>query len=177
MEAEQVIMQLKELYDIFKYPTIVVISGGEPLMQGGSLIPLVRDLDRIGCSVHIETAGTLMPPATLNRYISQYVVSPKLAHSGNTLTKRRKLNTLKWFATHDGAWFKFVMKSVDDFDEIDEIVAECAIPHQRVMVMPEGTTQEAIKCGALVIEPGALSRRYGLSMRQHVTLHGDKRRF
>lgn len=177
MEASSILLKLEEMHDIYNQSTIVVISGGEPLMQGKELAPLARDLRMAECVVHIETAGTLTPPPMLDLYVGQYVVSPKLTHSGNTLTKRRKLGVLKWFATNDKAWFKFVMQSADDFDEVDEIVAECGALRERVMVMPEGTTQFVLTRTAKQIEQGALDRGYGLSMRQHITLHGTQRGF
>jgi 7-carboxy-7-deazaguanine synthase len=176
MEPESILLKLEELHDFYNEPTIIVISGGEPLMQGKQLGPLARYLNEYGCPVHIETAGTLTPPEMLNRYVTQYVVSPKLAHSGNTLMKRRKLGALRWFATNN-AWFKFVMQSADDFDEIDEIVHEVHINNSHVMVMPEGTDQKVLERRAKLIEQGALARGYGLSMRQHITLHGDQRGF
>lgn len=177
MSVQEVLDKLEYYWDIYNEPTIVVISGGEPLMQRSALEPLAQALHEVDCPVHIETAGTLTPSPTLDRYVRQYVVSPKLAHSGNVLTKRRKLNVLKWFASHDRAWFKFVMQSPEDFDEVDEIVNECGIPYDRIMVMPEGASQERLVAEAKGIVQGALRRGYGLSMRQHITLFGDKRGF
>lgn len=170
MDLDDILEKLEDLWPIYTLPTIVVISGGEPLMQGQQLGYLTRELHNIDCPVHIETAGTLLPPENLNRHVSQYVVSPKLAHSGNVLTKRRKLNVLSWFASHDKAWFKFVLQSRADFDEVDEIVKEAGIDPSRVMVMPEGTTVVQLLATAKEIKGDALERGFGLSMRQHIEL-------
>lgn len=40
--------------------TLVVITGGEPLLQ--NIVPLVRVLNNLGMSVSVETAGTTMLP-------------------------------------------------------------------------------------------------------------------
>lgn len=170
MESEDVIEKLFDLWDIYSHPLIVVISGGEPLMQGKQLGHLARDLSNLNCPVHIETAGTLMPISMLDRYVSQWVVSPKLAHSGNRLTMRRKLDVLKEFAYRDNAWFKFVLQSPDDYDEVDEIVKETGMEAKRVMVMPEGTTIVQLLLTGKEITNGALERGFGLSMRQHIAL-------
>lgn len=177
MQSEDVMAKLEELHDIYEYPITVVISGGEPLMQSKALEQLARDLHGIDCPVHIETAGTLMPTPVLNRHVSQYVVSPKLEHSGNRASKRYKPGVLKWFAAHDYTWFKFVMQCKEDFDEVDQIVHDIGIPYNRVMIMPEGTTPKRLVETAKDIVQGALNRGYGLSLRQHVALWGDERGF
>lgn len=45
----------------------VCITGGEPLLQTGSLVPLLADLHERGCLIEIETNGT-MPVAPVQPY-------------------------------------------------------------------------------------------------------------
>ena len=59
----------------------LVITGGEPLLQGAALARMVAMLE--GVSVEIETNGTVAPHPALDPLVAQYNVSPKLAHSGN----------------------------------------------------------------------------------------------
>lgn len=175
MTTQEVITELNKLWDIYVKPTMIVISGGEPLMQAKKLEALCAPLKRIEHDIHIETAGTLMPTPELHRLVAQYNVSPKLAHSGNRPTKRYKPTTLRWFAAQDQTWFKFVVQKPEDFAEIDFIVMDCEIPTDRVMVMPEGVTVEDNINNARSFADEAIKRGYGISMRTHILLWKDIR--
>lgn len=180
MTVNEILNKVEELWPVQTKPTMIVISGGEPMMQQVKLIPLVQQLDRWGCDVHIETAGTIKPIPDFDKYITQYNVSPKLAHSGNTLTKRYKREVIDWFAEraqapHDRAWFKFVIQrnggmEDQDFYEVDTMVREHDIPPKRVMIMPEGNTIIGNIESAQSWSQYAIDRGYGISFRTHVLL-------
>jgi organic radical activating enzyme len=172
MTVDDIVEELKALYGA---PTLVIISGGEPLMQGQQLVALVSELDKQYYDVHIETAGTIKPPSELASLVKQFNVSPKLYHSGNPMSKRIKHGVLFWFASFRNSYFKFVLRSPDDFFEVDTIVKDASIDPDRVMVMPEGTTASQNVAVARRIADGALERGYGLSMRTHILLWDDKR--
>jgi organic radical activating enzyme len=179
MTVEQVLEELIKLWPIGSKPTIIVISGGEPMMQQTALSHLVEELHYQYCPVHIETAGTIMPmvPELLHQGFDthdQYVVSPKLANSGNPYSKRYKPKVLR--ALRDqGAYFKFVVSGPSDFEEIDQIVKECNLDPSRIMCMPEGTHQTLLDSRARQIVDEVLKRGYGLSPRMHVMIWGDER--
>jgi 7-carboxy-7-deazaguanine synthase len=165
-------------------PCIVVISGGEPLVQTRS--PRVEsELDTLGVlaealqyrnySVHIETAGIRLPGALLHKNVTHYVVSPKLASSGNALKARHKPEVLEFFAGVDKSTFKFVVTTPQDLQEIDDLVSKYKIPPRRVMLMPEGTLTRPIIEKMVWLAPLALEREYGISTRLHVLIWGDKR--
>ncbi len=59
----------------------LVITGGEPLLQGAALARMLEQLPDL--YVEIETNGTVAPHPLLDPFVDQYNVSPKLAHSGN----------------------------------------------------------------------------------------------
>jgi len=173
MSLDDVLGELHALWDYMKTPTIVVFSGGEPMMQQVELTEVGRALRNWNNDVHVETAGTLHPRFDFDYIVTQYNVSPKLAHSGNRPEHRYKPHVLRALSNTGKAWFKFVVTSDtsdDDFKEIDSIVKECQIPIHRVMVMPEGITQEHIIDTGRKIVDQALSRGYGLSFRSHIAL-------
>ena len=98
-------------------PHLLVISGGEPLLQQARLQHLV---DRMpGRMVHIETAGTVAPRL---RGVS-YVVSLKLYHSGNAGELRYRPEVIDTFMRDAPvlAW-KFVLGKDADYAEVDELV-------------------------------------------------------
>lgn len=180
MSPEGIIASLKQRWDIENRPTIIVISGGEPMMQQFKLIPVMEELRGWGNEVHIETAGTITPHPDFDRLVNQYNVSPKLSHSGNRISKRYKYDTLTYFARNPKTWWKFVVmphKGMDgeDFWEIDGYVEELELRPHRVMIMPEGNTVQGTVEGAQSWADEAIKRGFGISFRTHVLLWGDKR--
>jgi len=173
MAPEEVMFELEKLWPIYDCPTIIVFSGGEPMMQQGDLVPLMRLLRPHNHEIHVETAGTIPPAYDFNALVTQYNVSPKLSNSGNLLAKRLKPTVLRILEESGKAWFKFVVTSNSDFEEIDEIVATVGIRPKRVMVMPEGTTAEQNITTARVVVDEAIIRGYGLSFRTHVLIWGN----
>jgi organic radical activating enzyme len=172
-------MMVNEVFDeltrLYPKPTMVVWSGGEPLMQQKPL-ELAADLLQLrGYHNHVETAGTIAPHDHLVRVIRQFNVSPKLSHSWNRKSIAYKPKVLRRFVETNKAWFKFVVESEDQLGEVDEMVLECKIPRDRVQIMPEGTDPTVITVRATTLAPAVLRRGYGLTLRQHVLMWGDKR--
>ncbi len=89
---------------------------GEPLLQAGKLATMLEHLPDM--AVEIETNGTVAPPARLDVRVSQYNVSPKLAHSGNPADLALKPDMLDHWAADPRAWFKFVIAAPDDVAEV-----------------------------------------------------------
>ncbi|MEW2498531.1 7-carboxy-7-deazaguanine synthase QueE [Streptomyces nodosus] len=175
MEPDDVLSGLRKLWDVQTRPTIIVVSGGEPMMQQQDLVPVLQQLRDWGHEVHIETAGTIPPTAAFDSVVTQYNVSPKLANSGNRLSKRYKPAVLAALHATGKAWFKFVVTGDHERDlaEVDHIVADVSLPVQRVMVMPEGSDGPTnITTAQQMVDP-ALARGYGLSFRTHVFLWND----
>ncbi|HVM10305.1 MAG TPA: 7-carboxy-7-deazaguanine synthase QueE [Acidimicrobiales bacterium] len=154
---------------------LVVITGGEPLLQQSHLPPLLAALRRSGMRIEIETAGTLPPAEDVVALVDRFNVSPKLATSGNPLERRYKPDVLRRFAGTGKAAFKFVATGEADLEEIDTIVADCGIDGAGVWVMPEGTDPAAVVAGARAIADAVLARRWNMTTRLHVLLWGDER--
>jgi 7-carboxy-7-deazaguanine synthase len=176
MTPNEVLTEVHNKWNVREKPTIIVVSGGEPMMQQEHLTHVNRALRAWRNEIHIETAGTIAPTYEFGQTVSQYNVSPKLHHSGNILAKRYKPEVLRILRGSGKAWFKFVVSEGtfwSDFQEIDNIVKECGIAQNRVMVMPEGSTPEGNIRTAKVVVDEALARGYGLTFRTHVLLWGD----
>lgn len=169
MSVHQVMTELNKLYPIWSKPTLIVISGGEPMLQQQELIPLLEALDNLHCDIHIETAGTRAVLHHFDKYVQQYNVSPKLEHSGNRppLHYERELRSL--IETYK-AKFKFVCKDVTDVKEVAIIVNKLRIDRHDVQVMPEGTTGLKNIEVARGIADAAMKEGYGISLRNHVFL-------
>ena len=153
----------------------VVITGGEPLMQQRALEPLVRELRTDGYECEVETNGTLAPTEAMVACISQWNVSPKLANSDNSLERRRVPASLQAFRDLDNAWFKFVISEKGDIGEVERLVEEFEIPEGRVLLMPEGTTREALDSRSAWLAEACAERGFRFTTRLHILTWGNER--
>lgn len=152
---------------------LVVITGGEPLLQQRALIPLVKALLTAGKRVEIETNGTLAPDLELLVDGVQFNVSPKIASFGVTEEKSLVPTALAAFAASRRAVFKFVASSVPDLDRIGVLVDAHGLGP--VWVMPEGTTAETLTVTSRVLADAVAARRWHFTTRLHVLAFADAR--
>lgn len=149
---------------------MVVITGGEPLLQQRELKPLVDALRaERGWRVEVETAGTIAPDLD----IDQWNVSPKLANSGNPRDRRYKPDVLRALASTGRAAFKFVVCNADDLPEVESIVTGCGL--NNVWLMPEGTDPGTLTQRLTWITPAAIARGWNVTPRLHIMIWGDER--
>ncbi len=151
----------------------LVVTGGEPLLQGAALARMIALLD--GVSVEVETNGTVAPHPDLDPLVSQYNVSPKLKHSGNPTDSALIPERLADWASKPQAWFKFVIAEPEDLAEVLALQARHAIPGARIMLMPEGTASDVIRARARWLAPLALEHGLRFTDRLHIHLYGDTR--
>lgn len=154
-------------------PEIVVITGGEPMLQQRHLVPLLEGCVQRGWPVEIETNGTIVPQHGLLDRVHQWNVSPKLANSGVPLDKRIRPDALDALVASRRAVFKFVVASEADLDEVAELVAAHAL--RPVWIMPEGTDPTVLLERARALAQPVLDRGWNLAGRLHVLLWGDER--
>ncbi|MCK2214043.1 7-carboxy-7-deazaguanine synthase QueE [Actinomadura sp. ATCC 31491] len=152
---------------------LVVITGGEPLIQQLALIPLVRGLLAGGKQVEFETNGTLVPNSALLVDGVRFNVSPKLGNSGVAEHKRIVSSALKAFADSGRATFKFVTRTVAELDEISAIVDRHGLAP--VYVMPEGTTAEGLIETMRLLADAVAARRWHFTPRLHVLAFAEAR--
>ncbi|MET9174340.1 7-carboxy-7-deazaguanine synthase QueE [Streptomyces misionensis] len=152
---------------------LVVITGGEPLIQQARLVPLVRGLIAAGKRIEFETNGTIAPTPELVADGVRFNVSAKLASFGVKEAKSIVPAALEAFVASGRAAFKFVASTVDDLDRI----AELADAHRLapVWVMPEGTTPEVITATTRVLADGVAARHWHFTTRLHVLAFADAR--
>jgi organic radical activating enzyme len=128
-------------------PSVVVVSGGEPLLQQRSpgWPVLLRSLN--GVEVGLETNGTIAPTEDTMRGVSWVTVSPKLAHAGDPSWERIKGDVLMTWGrlaySHD-VEFVFVVKDSGDVATINTLVMVHGLPASQVWVSPEGTTTATV---------------------------------
>lgn len=152
---------------------LVVITGGEPLLQQARLEPLVRGLLAAGKRIEFETNGTIAPAPELAIDGVRFNVSPKLASFGVDEEMSIVPAALEAFAASGRAAFKFVASSVSDLDRIAELAHAYRLAP--VWVMPEGTNAEAIIATTRRLADAVAERHWHLTTRLHVLAFGDAR--
>jgi 7-carboxy-7-deazaguanine synthase len=166
-----------------RWATHVVVTGGEPMIVEaiGDLTQRLKELD---LHITIETAGTVYQKVACDLMS----ISPKLANS-----TPRKREGGKWAAQHDRLRFqpevlrklmaeypyqlKFVVSEFRDTDEIANILRETDADRARVVIMPEGTSPEAIYERSKWVVEFCKTERFRYSPRVHIDLWGNERGF
>ncbi|WP_051826801.1 7-carboxy-7-deazaguanine synthase QueE [Kitasatospora aureofaciens] len=152
---------------------LVVITGGEPLLQQAGLVPLVETLLAAGKRVEFETNGTIAPVPELLVDGVHFNVSPKIASFGMDEVKSVVPAALQAFVSSGRAAFKFVASSTADLDRIAELADAHGLAP--VWVMPEGTTADAITARTRVLADAVAARRWHFTTRLHVLAFADAR--
>ena len=158
---------------------LVVITGGEPLLQRRELLALVRGLTARGITVHVETNGTIPPGPNLASAVSLFVVSPKLPSSRVAPRLAVRELALRAFAgllaDRGSAVLKFVCTGRADVAAAAELADRYGFPRHRCWIMPEGTTATAVTEGLRDLAPVAIDAGMNLSGRLHVQAWGIER--
>lgn len=151
---------------------IVVISGGEPLVQQRALRTLVGYIAEQR-HVHIETNGTLVPGGDLLDRVEQWVVSPKLSTA--RVSKPAEIPEALQVLADAEAAFKFVITGPWDEHEVVRLVERYGIKSRNVYVMPEGITADQIVRLSPMVADIAVRHGYNMSTRLHVLAWGNER--
>jgi 7-carboxy-7-deazaguanine synthase len=162
----------------------VVLTGGEPMIAK-DMRALAGELKLLGYHLTIETAATVAPDGIACDLAS---LSPKLLNSAPSGTEhaawRKKHEALRWQPVVIRAWldayacqFKFVVAQPTDVDEIEGMLAQLKrdIPRHRILLMPEGITQEALRARAGWLGELCKARGYRYAPRLQIELYGNKR--
>lgn len=157
--------------------TRLVVTGGEPLLQGAALARMLLALKGLvpALVVEVETNGTVAPAPALDPLIDQFNVSPKLAHSGNPAELALVAERLAAFAGDARAWFKFVIGAPEDVAEVRGLVEAHGVAPGRVILMPEGRDSATLRERAEWLGELCLRHGYRLGDRLHIHLSGDTR--
>lgn len=171
--------------EVRKHPARhVVLTGGEPMIAK-EIRELAGALKALGYHLTIETAATVAPAGIACDLAS---LSPKLKNSAPddrlSAAWREKHNALRWQPDAVKAWLasygyqlKFVVSEEADVNEIENMLAQLGreIPRAKVLLMPEGTTVEALRAKAGWLGELCKARGYRYAPRLHVELYGNKR--
>ncbi|WP_338289868.1 7-carboxy-7-deazaguanine synthase QueE [Luteolibacter sp. LG18] len=155
----------------------VVLTGGEPLIQEAGWLELIAALRRRDPAYvfEVETNGTLAPSEAFVEAVNQFNVSPKLSNSGMAAAMRLKPDVLRLLVGTGKAWFKFVVATPADLDEVLALVEVMPLPKDRILLMPEGRTPAELDQRGPWLADLCRDQGFRFCDRLHVRLWGDKR--
>lgn len=166
----------------------LVITGGEPLLGWQRVWPELLELGRsIGLkNVTFETNGTQNLQDQFIEYLNgdgkdihvTWSTSPKLSLSGETNEDALKPDVLVNMnkVTNSHLYNKFVVRDIDDFDEVDKFVNAyrgAGVKLDAVYCMPEGATLEQQTLTAKGVADACMKTGYKYSPRLHIDLFGN----
>lgn len=154
---------------------LVVVTGGEPLLQQVKIAWLAAKCHATDRRVEIETNGTIVPADDLLGSTVRFNVGLKLANSSVTATRRINAAAIRQFVSSGSAVFKFVVASPAELDEIAGLQSRHELPDNRIWVMPEGTTSQKVLDGLRLLADPVLERGWNLTPRLHSLLWENSR--
>lgn len=158
-----------------------VVTGGEPMIAP-DIVELTEGIHGLGLHVTVETAGTVFHPVACDLMS----ISPKLANStpheregGKWAAQHERLRyqpgVLKQLMAEYEYQLKFVVASPGDLAEIGNTIADTHADRNRVVLMPEGITAEAIRERAPWLTEICKREGFRYSPRLHIDLWGNRR--
>lgn len=152
---------------------MLVISGGEPMLQQDALVPLITLAREAAWWVEVETAGTIAPSVEMLRLVDRFNVSPKLENSGNAPVRRYMAEAIEVLARSGKAAWKFVVCVPGDLDEIAALVDAHGL--KPVYVMPEGIDAAVLGELGRQLADEVVARGWNLTTRLHILIYGNRR--
>ena len=170
------------LAEMQNYPAqYAVVTGGEPMIAR-NIVQLTQGIRQQDLHITIETAGTMFHPVACDLMS----ISPKLKNStplerdgGKWAAQHERLryqpDVLQQLMSEYDYQLKFVVASPDDLKEIATMLEETGADRSRVVLMPEGTTPEAIRQRAPWLTEICKREGFRYSPRLHIDLWGNRR--
>lgn len=156
----------------FKEGQHLILTGGSPVKQQDRLIDFFNEFEErydFLPFIEIENEGTLMPKQELIDIVKIWNNSPKLSHSGNPDILRYRPKILFFLSTLENSWFKFVVSTEEDWQEIKrDFLDKGLIRKNQIVLMPlAGNRVELHQNREFVIEL-AVRENVRYSSREHV---------
>lgn len=176
LSADELIKIVKDYDKNLAQKPIVVITGGEPLLNYKNDI-FLEFLEQIllEYDVHFETNGTIFIDFDKFEVFKKckFAISVKLENSGESRQKRINEMALKAIKKNaNDSFYKFVLKGEnEEFRQIDEILKICL---NDVWCMPMGESSSQINKTAVNVAKMAIKRGFNYSDRIHIRLWDKK---
>jgi 7-carboxy-7-deazaguanine synthase len=155
---------------------LMVLTGGEPLLQQPPVVALLNELHArcpaLRCEV--ETNGTIAPTDALISLVHRFVVSPKLLHASNAAAHIHP-RALRALLDLPGSVLKIVLDGPGDLPQVASLAAATGATPDRIWLMPRATTTTELLARMRALADPAIDHGYNLSGRSHILMWGDAR--
>lgn len=164
------------LISAYKNGQHLIFTGGSPLKQQDSITRFILSFrNKYGFKpyIEIENEAVLPPSRTLLDIVDQWNNSPKLANSGMKEKARLKPEIISLLSHEANSWFKFVVSSMEDWDEIKRDY----LPHikrNQIILMPEGQTQDELSKTRELTVDLAIRENVRYCDREHIVIWDRK---
>jgi len=160
----------------------VVLTGGEPMLFA-ELLPLGELFRKRGWHITVETAGTLYLPVACDLMS----ISPKFSGSAPPVgehshwsrrheRQRYRPEVLRILMAEYDYQLKFVIDARADLREVDVFLENfSAVETQRVLLMPQGRTQEELVERSRWLAPHCRERGWTFCPRKQIEWYGPVR--
>ena len=176
----------QEIFDLFESVDLIskfsngqhlILTGGSPLKQEDRLVKFIEAFIskyKFRPYIEIENEAVLVPSGIV-KYIDQWNNSPKLENSDMKFNARIKEKALLAVSKLPNSWFKFVITTSKDWEEIENTFIKTGyVKKEQIILMPEGQTQqELIKTRELTAEL-AIENKVRFTDRLHITIWNKK---
>lgn len=156
----------------------LVLTGGSPLLQQdvlGELLIRLENEYKVVPYVEIENECVLIPGDEMIKRVNCWNNSPKLANSQNPRNLYHKPEVIKFVASLPNSWFKFVVESEEDWDEIEKnFITPGLISKNQIVLMPEGMTRIELQQHYDIVAKLACDKGVRMTDRLHVTMWDKK---
>ena len=160
----------------------VVITGGEPMLFA-ELLPLAEQLRQRRWHITIETAGTLFLPVACDLMS----ISPKFASSAPSSAdhphwrrrhhrQRHRPDVIRKLLEDYDYQLKFVIDRQSDLAEVTDFLVEFPqVCRERVLLMPQGRTQEELEQREMWLAPFCSDNGWTYCPRKQIEWYGPVR--
>jgi 7-carboxy-7-deazaguanine synthase len=169
MDVEEVTQRVRDM-DV----PLVVITGGEPLLQMKQVTRLAENLEPTH-QIEVETNGRHRPIFDLIQAVTAFNVSPKLDNSGQDEDRTIIPSVLSTFAASGKARFKWVCDSPADVDRVARLSVGLGIPASATWIMAEGRVPGEVHYHLSQVVEATIAHHFNLTGRLHLEIWGDKR--
>lgn len=156
----------------------LVLTGGSPVRQQESLTKFIYAfILRYDFKpyIEVENEATLMPMDEFIELVDCWNNSPKLANSYNPTAFRYQPQIIAKLASLQNTWFKFVVASEKDWQEIKKDFLDTKlITKSQIVLMPLGATRQELEHTRQFVVDVAIRENVRFSDRHHVILWDKK---
>lgn len=156
----------------------LILTGGSPLNQQRELVAFIQEFIKVyGFKpyIEIENECVIMPSPAMISLVDCWNNSPKLSNSLNPRELRYRPAVLRRLAGLENSWFKFVVTSSGDIEELQkDFEAPGIFDPRQIILMPEGATRGELESNREYVAFLAVMYGYRYTTREHVVLWDKK---